>query len=283
MRPRSRAGWLFRLRGQSLSGLLGASIAALVLATVFLGPILWTANPDDLDLVNAFAAASSRFPLGADDQGRDLLARVMAGGRVSLLIGFGSVLLGALAGTGIGLLAALCRGWVEGICLRLTDALLALPGIVQAVIFAAVLGRGIGPLIVALGIYSTPIFARVSHAATRQVMTQDYFAAAIVLGAGHLRMVFAHVLPNIATPLTAVATLRVGTNILTGAALNFFGLGVQPPAAEWGLMIADARQFSWDCPILLLCPGLGLFAASLGFNLLGDGLRDWLDPQTTSR
>jgi ABC-type dipeptide/oligopeptide/nickel transport system permease subunit len=114
-------------------------------------------------------------------------------------------------------------------------------------------------------------------------MTQDYFAAAIVLGAGTMRLVFAHVLPNIATPLTAVATLRVGTNILTGAALNFFGLGVQPPAAEWGLTIADARQFSWDYPLLLLCPGLGLFASSLGFNLLGDGLRDWLDPRTSSR
>jgi len=280
---RRHARRLGRLKVQSVAGLSGAIVVALVLSIVLVGPWLWTANPDTLDLASAFAPVGAEHPLGTDDQGRDLLARVMAGGRVSLLIGFGSVLLGGVAGTLLGLLAALRGGIAEAACLRLTDALLALPGIVQAVIFAAVLGRGIGPLIVALGIYSTPIFARVCYSATRQVMTQDYFAAAIVLGAGPLRMVFTHVLPNIATPLTAVASLRVGTNILTGAALNFFGIGVQPPSAEWGLMIADARQFSWDNPMLLLCPGLGLFAASLGFNLLGDGLRDWLDPQAGSR
>lgn len=274
---------LGRVLGGSTSGVIGAVIVVVVLVFVIAGPWLWRIDPALQDLAVAITGPSPEHPLGADDQGRDLLARLMVGGRMSLIIGALSMLIGLVAGSTLGIAAAYSRGVVEAICLRLTDSLLALPGIVQAVIFAAVLGHGVGPLIVALGIYCTPIFARIAYTATRQVMNQDYFAAAKVIGASPLRIVFVHVLPNIATPLMTVGTLRIGSNVLTGAALSFFGLGVQPPEAEWGLMIADARQFSWDHPLLLLLPGLGLFLASIGFNLLGDGLRDWLDPQSRPR
>ena len=274
---------LARVLGGSNSGSIGTAIVVLTLIFVVVGPWVWQINPALQDLSVAIAGSSAQHPLGTDDQGRDLLARLMVGGRMSLIIGFFSMLIGLLAGAALGITAAYSKGIIEALCLRVTDSLLALPGIVQAVIFAAVLGHGVGPLIVALGIYGTPIFARIAYTATRQVMNQDYFAAAKVIGAGPLRIVFLHVLPNIATPLMTVGTLRIGSNILTGAALSFFGLGVQPPEAEWGLMIADARQFSWDHPLLLLLPGIGLFLASIGFNLLGDALRDWLDPQSQGR
>jgi peptide/nickel transport system permease protein len=270
------------LRGSN-SGAIGATIVIFTLIFVIVGPWVWRINPALQDLSVAIVGPSAQHPLGTDDQGRDLLARLMVGGRMSLIIGFLSMLIALLAGSALGIAAAYSKGVVEAVCMRLTDSLLALPGIVQAVIFAAVLGHGVGPLIVALGIYGTPIFSRIAYTATRQVMNQDYFAAAKVIGAGPLRIVFLHVLPNIATPLMTVGTLRIGSNILTGAALSFFGLGVQPPEAEWGLMIADARQFSWEHPLLLLLPGIGLFLASIGFNLLGDGLRDWLDPQSQGR
>ena len=276
-------------------GRIGGTLVAFVLLFTLLGPLFWTTDPDHQNLINAFADPSAAYPLGADDQGRDVMARLMAGGRISLLIGASSMLIGLVLGSGIGLLAAQCRGWVEaGVALALIDLehqrlpfaisgvalLLALPGVVQAVILAAILGRGVFPLIVALGIYSTPIFARVAYSAARQVIAQDYVNAAIVLGANPRRIVLHHVLPNMATPLTSIATLRIGTNILTGAALNFFGLGVQPPGSEWGLMISDGRYFTWEQPLLLLLPGIALFVTGLGFNLLGDGLRDWLDPKS---
>ena len=261
-------------------GRIGGTLVAFVLLFTLLGPLFWTTDPDHQNLINAFADPSAAYPLGADDQGRDVMARLMAGGRISLLIGASSMLIGLVLGSGIGLLAAQCRGWVEAVCMRFVDALLALPGVVQAVILAAILGRGVFPLIVALGIYSTPIFARVAYSAACQVIAQDYVNAAIVLGANPRRIVLHHVLPNMATPLTSIATLRIGTNILTGAALNFFGLGVQPPGSEWGLMISDGRYFTWEQPLLLLLPGIALFVTGLGFNLLGDGLRDWLDPKS---
>lgn len=278
--------WSFRFpawRQMSVSGIIGAVLVFSVLAFVLIGPMIWRVDPNAQNLIDAFLPFQPSHPLGTDDQGRDLLARLMAGGRVSLWIGFASMMIGLTLGAFIGCLAAVRRGWIEAVCLRLIDALLALPGIVQAVIFAAVIGRGVGPLIIALGIYSTPIFARVTYTAARHVMMQDYISAVQLFGASMTRTVWRHVLPNIVTPLMAIATLRIGSNILTGAALNFFGLGVQPPAAEWGLMIADGREFSWNHPMLLLLPGLGLFLAGVGFNLLGDGLRDWLDPHSRKR
>ena len=267
----------------SASGAIGAVLVGAILLFVVAGPLIWQVDPNAQSLIKALQSASPQHPLGTDDQGRDQLARLMAGGRVSLGIGIGSMLIGLALGSALGLVAAVKRGWIEAVCLRLIDALLALPGIVQAVILAAVIGRGVGPLILALGIYSTPIFARVTYTAARQVMTQDYISAVQLFGASTLRIVLRHVLPNIVTPLMAIGTLRIGSNILTGAALNFFGLGVQPPGAEWGLMIADGRAFSWDQPMLLILPGIALFLTGVGFNLLGDGLRDWLDPHSRAR
>lgn len=264
----------------SLSGTIGLCLVALVLVAVIIGPLLWRVDPFAQSLMRALQGPSAAHPLGTDQQGRDLLARILAGGGVSLLIGFGSMLMGLVAGAVIGVFAALAGGVVRAVLLRLVDALLAIPGIVQAVILVAMLGQGIGPLVIALGIYSTPIFARVAYTATRQVRNEAYFLAARTLGASHLRLVVFHVAPNITTPMITIATLRVGSNILTGAALNFFGLGVQPPAPEWGLMIADARAYSWSNPMLLFYPGVCLFITSLGFSLLGDGLRDWLDPHS---
>lgn len=264
----------------SLSGTVGLVLVVVVVTAIVVGPFVWRGDPSAQSLIHALEGPSLRHPLGTDQQGRDLLSRILAGGSVSLFIGFASMMIGLIAGTVIGISAGLTGGAFRAALLRLVDALLSVPGIVQAVILVAVAGQGIMPLVIALGIYSTPIFARVAYSATRQIRNEAYFLAAKTLGAGPLRIIGFHILPNIATPLITIATLRIGANILTGAALNFFGLGVQPPAPEWGLMIADARAYSWSNPMILFYPGICLFATSLGFNLLGDGLRDWLDPHS---
>lgn len=265
-----------------LSVYVGGVIFGAMILIVFVGSMFWSFD-DDMSLANALQSSSWTHPLGTDDQGRDLLGRVMQAGAVSMAIGGCSALLGLIAGFVVGVTAALGPRSVRAICLRTVDALLALPGIVQAIIFVSVLGRGVGPLIFALGVYSTPIFARVIYTVTCQIMNEDYYAAAKVIGASMSRIVFTHILPNLATVVITIATIRMGSNILTGAALNFFGLGVQPPAAEWGLMIAEARAFSWSNPELLIWPGLCLFLVSLGTSLLGNGLSDWLNPKVAAK
>jgi peptide/nickel transport system permease protein len=266
-----------------LVGSVGIVLVTITILAVLIGPIVWRLPSDQQDLAQAFMSPSIVHPLGTDQLGRDLVSRTLNAGRLSLLMCVGSVLLALIVGVAGGVLAAGSSWLLEAAILRLTDALLALPGIVQAVVLVAVLGRGAAPLVLALAIYTVPIFVRVSYSATHQIMHQDYIAAARSIGVSPMRLTLVHILPNIAAPLMAVATLRTGQNLLVAASLSYFGLGVQPPTAEWGLMVADGQGFSSDHPALVLIPGLCIFLASLGFNLVGDGVRDWLDPRLQGR
>ena len=259
------------------AGMVGAVLVAVVVLGCALGPFVWTLPYDNQSLADAFVAPGAAHPLGTDNLGRDLLARVLAGGRLSIVIGITTAVAGLAVGTLLGCVAALSRGLLESALLRLIEALLALPGIVQAIIFVAVIGRGAGALIVALSIYSVPIFARIAYSATRQVMAEGYYKAGTALGATAGQNLFRHVLPNIAPPLLTLTTMRVGTNTLTAASLNFFGVGVQPPTAEWGLMVAEASSYSWEHPLLIIVPGAALLALSLGTNLFGEALRSQFD------
>lgn len=266
-----------RLTGLPPTLAIGVAIVLLLLAFPLLGPLLWKVDPLEQSLIDSLAGSSWEHPLGADQQGRDILARLIAGGRLSLVIGIASMLLGLVVGCAFGIVAALSKGVVRSAFLRLVDALLAIPGIVQAVIFVTILGQSLTALIIALGCYSIPIFARSSYNSTRQVQTQVYVEAAAAIGVGMGRLIWRYIIPNILPLIVTIGTLRIGANILTGAALNFLGLGVQPPAAEWGLMIADAKEYSYMKPELLFYPGALLFLTGLGFGLLGDGIRDWID------
>lgn len=272
-----------RFAGQMLwrsrAGFIGVAMVVPILAAIVVGPFFYTTSPFMQDLARAFEDPSWSAPLGTDHLGRDVLARILEGGRTSSLIGVVSVGVGASAAALLGISAALIGGVYQVIVLRCIDALLAVPGIVQAVIWVAVIGRGLTPLIIALSIYSIPIFARVMFNATSQVITLDYYAAATVLGIPLHRRMFNYVLLNVAPPMLVLASLRIGANISTAATLSFFGLGVQPPDADWGLMIAAGAEFSFDRPLLIIFPGLALFALTLGSNLLGDGIRDWTDPK----
>jgi peptide/nickel transport system permease protein len=282
-RPTSRLMSVANFVNDYRIGTVGVFLVLLTTALVTLGPLVWTLPVETQDLAEAFRPPSAEHPLGTDQLGRDLLSRTLSAGRLSLVIGLGSVLLGLVVGVAAGVLAAMSGRVVRTLILRSADALLALPGIVQAVVLVAVLGRGALPLVVALAVYTIPIFARISYTATLQILHQDYIAAARWFGRSNVDLVRSHILPNIASPVVAVATLRVGGNLLVAAALNYFGLGVQPPTPEWGLMVADGQAYSSNHPELLLVPGICIFVASLGFNLLGDGIRDWLDPRLQAR
>lgn len=262
------------------SGAIGFVLVAFVAIAVFLGPLVWTASPTTQNLASALQGMSLAHPLGTDHLGRDLLARTLSGGLTSLMIGFGSVAIAMAAGVLIGTTAAYRGGWVEACLMRLIDALLAIPGIVQALILVAIIGRGVTPLIIALGIYSTPIFARVAHQQTKQLMQNDYVAAAVTIGVRGMRLILVHIVPNFLATIVTIASFRIGANLLTGAALNFFGLGAQPPATEWGLMIAEGQRYAWRSPLITVVPGMALLLTTLGLNLLGDGIRHRLDPKS---
>ncbi len=261
------------------AGTVGLVMTLTVVAILILGPWVWTTDPAVQNLSNALRGASPQHPLGTDHLGRDLLSRTLAGGRVSLLIGVLSVVIGTVVGTSIGIVAAIRRGLAEAFLMRLVDVLLAVPGMIQALVLVAILGRGIFPLIVALGIYSVPIFARVAYQSTRRVAGLDYVLASRALGASQPRIVMRHIVPGIAPEIMTIASFRLGLNLLTGAALNFFGLGAQPPQAEWGIMIAESQRYSAQHPLLGIAPGLGLLILTVGVNLLGDGLRHRYDPK----
>jgi dipeptide transport system permease protein len=214
------------------------------------------------------------FLLGTDPVGRDLLSRLIHGTRLSLLIGLVSVVLSLSSGVLLGLLAGFFRGGVEFTIMRLMDIMLALPSLLLAVAVVAILGPGLMNAMYAIAIVMLPHFVRLTRAAVIGEMGKDYVSASRIAGAGTLRLMFDTVLPNCAAPLIVQATLGFSTAILDAAALGFLGLGAQPPAPEWGAMVSSGRQVLLDQWWVATIPGLAIFIVSLGFNLLGDGLRD---------
>lgn len=224
-------------------------------------------------------APGGAYPLGTDDVGRDILARVLYGSRLSLAVGGIVVALALLAGTLLGLLAGFSEGIGGAIIMRVMDVLLALPTLLLAVAIVAVLGPGLQHAMLAVAVVQLPGFVRLTRAAVRVERQREYVAAARMLGARRLRLMFRTVLPNCMAPLIVQASLAFSTAILDTAALGFLGLGAQPPTPEWGTMLADALQFVQSAWWVVTFPGLAILLTVLGFNLIGDGLRDALDPR----
>jgi dipeptide transport system permease protein len=219
------------------------------------------------------------YPLGTDAIGRDMLSRLIWGARLSLLIGISVVAMTIIAGTALGLIAGFFRGAVEIVIMRIMDIILTLPSLLLAIVVVAILGPGIINAMLAISVVALPYYVRVTRAAVISEVSRDYVTAAKVSGAGRLRLMFKEVLPNCSAPLIVQASLGISSAILDAAALGFLGLGAQPPSAEWGTMLADAREFVLRAWWVVTLPGLMILITVLAFNLLGDGLRDALDPK----
>ena len=222
---------------------------------------------------------SLSYPLGTDAIGRDILSRLVHGARLSLLIGIAVVTLSVISGTVLGLIAGFFRGLTEIAIMRLMDITLTLPSLLLAIVIVAILGPGLMNAMLAVAIVLLPHYVRIARAAVISEVAKDYVTAAKVAGAGRLRLMFKEVLPNCAAPLIVQATLGISTAILDAAALGFLGLGAQPPSPEWGTMLADAREFVLRAWWVVTLPGLAILLTVLAFNLLGDGLRNALDPK----
>ena len=211
--------------------------------------------------------------------GRDLLSRLIYGARISITVGFLAVFVAGAVGTAIALVSAVCRGWVDRVLMRITDVFLAFPKLILALAFVAALGPGIENAVLAIAITSWPPYARIARAETLTVRSSDYIAAVALMGASPARIVVRHIMPLCISSLIVRVTLDMAGIILTAAGLGFLGLGAQPPLPEWGAMIASGRRFILDQWWVAAAPGAAILLVSLGFNLLGDGLRDALDPR----
>ena len=272
-----RTTWL-HLRQHRLA-LCGASVVGALLIVALLAPLLAPQDPLRQDLYNRLQSPSITHPLGTDDFGRDILSRVIFGSRISLRIGLISISVALLAGSAIGLVAGYRGGVVDSLSMRFMDILLAFPSILLAIAIVAIIGPGIENVMIAVSIVMVPQFARLVRSSALSVREMAYIEAARALGSGELRLMLRGVLPNCLAPLIVQTTLSLGTAMLDAAGLSFLGLGAQPPTPEWGSMLSGGRELLLKAPWVMAFPGMAIFIVVLGLNLLGDGLRDALDPR----
>ncbi|WP_299818863.1 ABC transporter permease [uncultured Jannaschia sp.] len=275
--PRRSRVWA-KLR-RNPAAIAGGGIVLFFAAVAVLAPVLPVPGPAEADWSAVRAAPSAAHPLGTDELGRDVLARMVWGAQASLLAGVVSVAIALLLGVPLGVLAGYRRGWIDAVISRFTEALLAAPFLILAIAFAAFLGPSLTNAMIAIGLSAMPLFVRLARGQTMAVMTEDYVESARAIGVGHLATVGRYVLPNIVPPLLVQATLTIATAIIAEASLSFLGLGQQPPAPSWGSMLNVAKNYLEVAPWMALWPGIAIFLVVLGFNLLGDGLRDALDPR----
>lgn len=263
----------------------GLVVIVLVLVCALFAPLIAPHNPDltnnAMFLKPPFwqAGGSLSYPLGTDAIGRDILSRLIYGARLSLVIGIAVVALAIVIGVVLGLVAGYFKGIADIAIMRLMDILMTMPSLLLAIVIVAILGPGLMNAMLAVAIVVLPHYVRITRAAVITEASKDYVVAAQVSGAQRLRLMFSEILPNCAAPLIVQATLGVSTAILDAAALGFLGLGAQPPTPEWGTMLADAREFVLRAWWVVTFPGLAILITVLAFNLLGDGLRDALDPK----
>ncbi|WP_297861138.1 ABC transporter permease [Meiothermus sp.] len=259
--------------------IVGMVILLLLVLGASFAPILVPYSPTATDFGALQQGPSAKHWFGTDQLGRDILSRVFYGARVSLAAGLISVLIALVLGGLIGLVAGFYGGWIDDVLMRLTDAMLAFPFLVLAIALAAVLGPSLQNTMLAIGVVTTPVFARLIRGQVMAERPREYVQAAVALGGGDGRIIARHLLPNILGPLIVQVSLSTATAVLAEATLSFLGLGVQPPTPSWGSMLNDARGYLNQAPHMALFPGLAIFLAVLAFNLIGDGLRDAFDPR----
>ena len=277
----SRSVWALALERFAYNRLALAGLAllgVLILLSVFAN-VLAPFNPIARNVPESMLAPSPRHWLGTDPLGRDQLSRVLYGGRLSLYVGLASVVLSMAIGVPVGLASGYFGGIVDGTLMRIVDLILAFPGIIFAIWLVAMLGPGINQVILANALFNMPSFARIIRGSVLTMKESEYVYAARSLGANDLHILAAHILPNVVAPIVVLASLTVSDAVLTAASLSFLGLGSQPPTPEWGAMLSDGRPFLRNAWWLSLFPGLMLTLTVLGSNIVGDGLRDALDPR----
>ena len=272
-----RRAWrrLLRRRGAML-GLL--FVIFFVLLAIF-APYIAPYDPVATSWSAVRVPPSAEYWFGTDEIGRDVLSRVVWGARASLLAGLVSVCISMALGVPVGLLAAYVGGWTDGLVSRFTDSMLAVPFLILAIALAAFLGPSLTNAMIAIGVSATPIFIRLTRAQVLAVKVEDYIEAARAVGNPHWRIALRHILPNVLPPLIVQATLAIAAAVIAEASLSFLGLGQQPPAPSWGSMLNTAKNFVDQAPWMAIWPGVSIFLLVLSFNLLGDGLRDALDPK----
>lgn len=257
----------------------GLLLLGCMLLLVLTAPLWEAHDPEQQRLSHALRPASRVNPLGTDHLGRDILARLLYGGRLSLCIGFLAVGFGLLIGVPLGAISGFRGGLIDLLIQRLADILFSFPGFLLALSLVSMLGVGVHNIVLSVGVSAVPSFIRLVRASVLVLREQVFVEAARALGQRSGAIVVRHILPNAMAPIIVLATLNLGTSILVAAGLGFLGLGVQAPTPEWGTMLGEGRQYIFRAPMLTLFPGLAIFLAVLGFNLLGDGLRDALDPR----
>ena len=258
---------------------LGAVILLFFLLIALFGPMFCTQDPLAQDLVHKYQQPSSEHWFGTDNLGRDTFARMVYGARVSLSISFAGVMSGCLVGVLLGVCAGFFGGWVDTLVSRLIDILLAFPSLLLAITVVAILGSGTENTAIAIAIFSIPSIARMVRGIVMSNKDAEYIQACRVMGASNARMIFTHIIPNAISQIIVNITLNLGTAILTASSLSFLGLGVQPPAPEWGAMLSTGRDVIRAYPLAVLIPGIAITLVVMSFSLVGDGLRDALDPK----
>jgi peptide/nickel transport system permease protein len=261
------------------SFMIGLVLTLLLIAMAVIS-LVWTPYPvTEIAMVQKLKPPSAAHWLGTDHLGRDILSRIMWGARNSITVGFVAVTLGMVAGVLLGLWAAATRGWADEIVSRMSDLVFAFPAVLTAILITTVFGASAVNAIIAIGIFNIPVFARVTRGAALSVWGREFIRAGLAIGKGPLRITFDHVLPNIASILIVQGTIQFAVAILAEAGLSYLGLGMQPPLPSWGRMLNDAQTYMYQTPTLAIFPGVAIALSVLGLNLLGDGLRDLLDPR----
>lgn len=285
MGPRyaSRRFAALRMLARDRVGIMGLILVCFAVGAAIFGPMLTPFDPTRIHPGERLAAPGGRFLLGADELGRDLLSRTLHGARISLQVGLIVVFLAGTVGVTIGLIAGYVKGAVDTVLMRVMDTIFAFPTILLALAVIAVLGTDLRNLILALTIVYIPAFARITRGSTLSVTEEPYVEAARSIGVPHPAIIYRHILPNVSAPITVQFTVSLAYAILVEASLSFLGLGVQPPAASWGSMLATGKPYIEISPWVSVVPGLSIMLTVLGFNLLGDGMRDALDPRLRSR
>ena len=272
-------GLLQRMSHNRLS-LVGVFFVVVSVIMAVGAPVLAPMNPDAVNVAQRLAPIGTPgYPLGTDELGRDLLSRLLWGAQVTLVVATAATSLAMVTGTILGLISGYFLGWTDAIVMRSVDVLMAFPYFLLALSVVAVLGPGLLNGMLAVALVNVPFFARIVRGTTLSLANSDYVLAARGMGAGHLRILVMHILRNSVSTLIVATTINIGWMITAAAALSFLGLGVQPPTSDWGTMLASGRQYLAQAPHVAALPGLAIFFTVLGFNLMGDGLRDALDPR----
>jgi len=260
-------------------GAIGLALLIVLAAACVCGPWFAPYAPEKMDFLGRFRAPGWQHWLGADQFGRDVMSRLLVGTRATIPMALAATLIGSGTGAMIGTASAYLGGRLDEIIMRTIDAVMAIPGLLMALLLVSTLGNGAGNAVLAIAVAFTPSMVRITRAVALSVRHQDYVKVALARGEGAAWIVFREMLPNVMAPIVIEATIRVSFAIMLFATLSFLGLGAQPPASEWGLMVAEARQYMHQAPWVLIAPSAAIALAAIAFNLVGDGLRDALNPK----